>query len=342
MSKRSSATGFAIALAWPATYCKEPGSWYDPVTRWLGINRNNYYMAGHAALVLIDREELKCHYFDFGRYHAPFQHGRVRGAITDHDLKMHTDPRISADGRRIENLDEILTELQHNAACHGEGPLQASYTRIDFARSFDKVLSMQETGPIPYGPFVPGGSNCSRFVHTAIMAGKPAWSDIFRLKYFMPFTPTPLSNVHALKHKKVAPVMREGVPFFPARPLSNEELGTTLPAPVRQPDIPEDAQWLSGEGAGSWFSLRFRDVFLIVTRYAPDGTVECKGLFQESTGGSEKINSSLLQQSKSEFRLDYPSNCKEVTILYQGVRLRFERTVIERKMRLDRYPVMAN
>ncbi len=342
MSKRNSATGFAIALAWPATYCKEPGSWYDPVTRWLGISRNNYYRAGHAALVLIDREELKCHYFDFGRYHAPFQHGRVRGAITDHDLMMHTEPRISADGRSIENLDEILTELQHNAACHGEGPLHASYVRIDFARARDKVLAMQETGPIPYGPFVPGGSNCSRFVHTAIMAGKPAWSDLFRLKFFMPFTPTPLSNVHALQHRKVVPVMRKGVPFSPVRPLSREELGTTLPAPVRHPDIPGDALWLSGEGAGSWYSLRFRDVFLVVTRYAPDGAVECSGMFQETVRGSGKVNTSLLRKNNRDFRLDYPSNCKEVTLIYQGDRLRFERTVIARKIKPGRHPVMAN
>jgi hypothetical protein len=111
---------------------------------------------------------------------------------------------------------------------------------------------------------------------------------------------------------------------------------------LRHPDIPEDAQWLSGEGAGSWFSLRFRDVFLIVTRYAPDGTVECSGMYQESVGGSGKASSSLLQRNYSDFRLDHPSNCKEVALLYQGVRVRFERTVIERKMRPGKHPVMAN
>jgi len=342
MSAPNKNSGFAIALAWPATYCKEPGSWYDPVTRWLGISRHNYYRAGHAALVLIDSEELKCHYFDFGRYHAPYQHGRVSGAITDHDLMMQTEPRISADGRSIENLDEVLSELQHNAACHGEGPLHASYTRIDFARARDKALEIQETGPIPYGPFVPGGSNCSRFVHTAIMTGKPDWGDRLRLKYFMPFTPTPLGNVRALRHKKVVPVMREGVPFVPVRPLSREELGTTLPAPVRHPDIPEDAQWLSGEGAGSWFSLRFRDVFLVVTRYAPDGTEECKGMFQEDVSVRRKMDHTLLRQNISDFRIDHPSNCKEVTLLYQGIPLRFERTDFEHRMQMDQLPVMAN
>ena len=54
MHFRNKNSGLAIALAWPQTYCKQPGSWYDPVTEWLGINKNNYYRAGHAATVLID------------------------------------------------------------------------------------------------------------------------------------------------------------------------------------------------------------------------------------------------------------------------------------------------
>ncbi len=73
-------TGFAIAIAWPSTFCKQPGSWYDPLTLWLGVNYNHYYRVGHAAVVLIDPDKNKCHYFDFGRYHAPFQYGRVRNA----------------------------------------------------------------------------------------------------------------------------------------------------------------------------------------------------------------------------------------------------------------------
>ena len=84
--KRKESNGIAIALAWPQTYCKEPGAWYDPVTRRLGISRNNYYRAGHAALVLIERDGEQCHYFDFGRYHAPYQHGRVRSAVSNHDM----------------------------------------------------------------------------------------------------------------------------------------------------------------------------------------------------------------------------------------------------------------
>jgi hypothetical protein len=32
-------TGFAIALAWPATWCKQSGAWYDPLTSFLGFSK---------------------------------------------------------------------------------------------------------------------------------------------------------------------------------------------------------------------------------------------------------------------------------------------------------------
>ncbi len=166
-------TGFVIALAWPQTYCKEPGAWYDRFTRWLGINRNNYYMAGHAALVLIEGTGEKCHYFDFGRYHAPFQHGRVRSAVTDHDLELKTLPQISRDGKTIQNFRIILDELQQNPGYHGEGALYASYTNVDFQKAYGRALEMQQPGPIPYGPFLRKGSNCSRFVNSVNIAGDP-------------------------------------------------------------------------------------------------------------------------------------------------------------------------
>ncbi len=317
MKGKNEKYGFAIALAWPQTFCKEPGAWYDPVTRWLGINKNNYYQAGHAALVLIDSETEKCHYFDFGRYHSPYQHGRVRSAVTDHDLEMKTSPRISRDGKSIENFNEILEELQLNPACHGEGALHASYCEIDFHTAYNKVLQMQAESPIPYGPFIRNGSNCSRFVNTAILAGIPRWKYRMRLKYFVPFTPTPLNNVNSLQQKIVLPVILQKVPFFPVQRLSKTELESTLSQPVKHSDIPENAQWLSGEGAGSWFVVEFQNKQLKVTRYAPDGTIECLGLYKESNGHSFNPGDT--------YRVNYPSNCREVNLKNYGRKIQFER-----------------
>lgn len=300
-------TGFAIALAWPQTYCKQPGSWYDPITYFLGVNYNNYYKVGHAALVLIDKENSKAHYFDFGRYHAPYQYGRVRGAETDHDLEINTKPKISDCGNRILNYKEILLELQSNIACHGQGELHAGYCQVDFKTAFLQVKNMQDCSPIPYGPFTSKGSNCSRFVNTAIKAGVPTVKYRWKLKYKIPFTPTPLSNVKALDNKIIIEKMTIGELFCPLKPISKTLLKVTLPIPQKTNRVPKNAQWLSGEGAGSWFVFKLQGTLLRVIRYSPNGKVECSGLFENRDANSllGKIN---------EAQITYPSNCRKVSL----------------------------
>lgn len=318
MSRNNKPNGFAIALAWPQTYCKQPGAWYDPVTLLLGINQNNYYKVGHAALVLIDSRNLKTHYFDFGRYHAPYKHGRVRSAETDHDLKIKTAPVLSEDGQEIDNFREILTELQQNAACHGEGVLHASYCPINFEKAFAKAKQMQENSPIPYGPFKINGSNCSRFVNTAIRAGKPGFNHWVGLNFKVPLTPTPMSNVNALDKYLVMPKLLKGETFCPLRKLDKQLLVATLPAPERHPHIPENAQWLSGEGAGSWFVFDLEDTLFKVTRYSPLGVVECTGLY-------ENKNALNLIQKNNSYSVSYPSNCKTVSLKVNGSEIRLHR-----------------
>jgi len=191
--------GIAITLAWPETLCKQAGAWYDKPLKWLGINKSNYYKVGHAAIVLINKENGDCHYFDFGRYHSPYQHGRVRSAYTDHDLEIKTKAVISANGK-LENYNEILSELFNNESCHGSGELHASYCHINFGKAQKKAQEMQSVSPIPYGPFLPKGTNCSRFVNTVVLKGKPKWYYRFVLANPKTLSPTPLGNVKALSN----------------------------------------------------------------------------------------------------------------------------------------------
>ena len=151
-------SGFSIAIAWPETLCKQPGSWYDPLLRKLGFNKDGYYKVGHAAVVLINSDSGICHYFDFGRYHAPFQYGRVRDAETDHDLEIKIRAVIKEN--EIVNYMDILTELYFNSSCHGSGTLHASYCKINFEKAYNKAKMMQRNSPIPYGPFKIAGTNC--------------------------------------------------------------------------------------------------------------------------------------------------------------------------------------
>lgn len=318
MSTLNKYTGFAIALAWPETYCKQPGAWYDPFALLFGINKNNYYKVGHAALVLIDSEKLKAHYFDFGRYHAPYQHGRVRSAETDHDLEIKTTPAFTNDGERLENLREILFELQNNPACHGEGQLYASYCQINFETAYSKSKQLEEKSPIPYGPFKMNGSNCSRFVNTAIRAGKPNFRHWFGLNFKMPLTPTPMSNVNALENQLVLPKLLKGEPFCPLRKLDKQLLTATLPPPERHQNIPEKAQWLSGEGAGSWFVFDIENTLLKVIRYSVYGVIECTGLY-------ENKDAIALLKNQNSYKITFPSNCKTVSLKVNDTEIKFHR-----------------
>lgn len=318
MTKKREHTGIAVALAWPQTYCKQPGAWYDPIALFLGINTNNYYKVGHAALLLLDPKEKKAHYFDFGRYHAPYQYGRVRSAETDHELVVNTTPVFSSNHNNIENFREILSELQNNKACHGEGELYAAYCNVNFELAYAKAKQMQAESPIPYGPFVPNGSNCSRFVNKSMRAGNPSFKYRFGLKFMMPLTPTPLSNVNALRNKQIIPKIIQEETFCPSKKLSKQVLISTLPAPERHSAVPGNAQWLSGEGAGSWFVFILEGTQLKVTRYSPDGVVECDGFF-------ENPDALPLLKEQATFSISHPSNCKSVALKISNTEVQFQR-----------------
>ena len=303
-------SGFAIAIAWPRTLCKQPGSWYDPLAGWLGISKNNYYRAGHAALVLVEGDTGKCHYFDFGRYHAPYQHGRVRNEETDPGLAIGVRAKISADGRRISNFRDIMTVLQHNEECHGDGTLLASYCKVNFRMAHKKAVKMQAASPVAYGPFEYNGSNCSRFVNTCILAGKPAMKYRLKLRCFVPLTPTPLNNVNSLTHRIEIPHLRQEMPSCPQPTKDRRSLKSTLPEPERPADLPGDARWLSGEGAGSWFVIVRAGENLLVKRFSPKGKLECKEIFSV-------INDSSFDPGRP-YKLDHISNCKKVRVIQDG------------------------
>ena len=185
--------GFAIAVAWPQTKCKQAGAWYDFILRLLRINKNGYYTVGHAAVVLVDARSMTCHYFDFGRYHAPHGYGRVRSGETDHDLAIKVKPIVK--NGSLDNTDEILSSLLLNPSCHGDGILYAASARINFEKAYRCAIEFQEKEFLPYGPFVRKGTNCSRFVSSVIKKGNPGFPVALRLTFPATISPSPYWNV---------------------------------------------------------------------------------------------------------------------------------------------------
>lgn len=304
-SNQSTNSGFAIAIAWPETYCKQAGYFPDSILNFIGIAKYHYYKVGHAALVLVNAANGECKYFDFGRYHTPWQHGRTRSELTDPGLKVKTIAHISENKNEILNFDEILTELQLNPECHGEGAIHASYGAIHYEKALAKAYWFQAKSPFRYGPFAMGGSNCSRFVNDTLVAGSPNLWSLFRLRIVVPLTPTPLNNVNAFSHKKILPKLQKTSHFCP-QPLKEKAfLKTTLPEPERAINIPADAQWLSGEGCGSWFHIKPFEKHYQIARYNPQGVLEFVAQY---------FPNSHTFDPASEFKLAYLSHYEKVVV----------------------------
>lgn len=302
--------GFVIALAWPEMYCKQTAAWYDEFTHILGISKFRYYKVGHAAVTLVDPEG-NCHYYDFGRYHAPYSYGRVRGALSDHDLIIHTKAVFSEDGKQILNFREILEELQKNPACHGEGKLHASYSRIDYSAAHKKVTEMHTRHIYPYGPFIWNGTNCARFVNTIARAGRLSFRKWFHLRFLKPITSTTLTNVHGLNKKLVVPYMQEKAIFVPTALPEKARLYGILPMPPI-PDSLKDKNihWLSGEGAGSWFLPEFREKTVFLQRFTAEGTLE---------GAAElRLVSAKMPVDTHNIKLTYPSALHRLSLEIDG------------------------
>lgn len=295
--------GYLISLAWPETFCKQAGGWYDPLLNWMRISKHNYYKVGHAAVALVCPSSGEVHYFDFGRYHAPFGHGRVRSKHTDHELQMTVKGQFDSAGN-LTNYEEILHELANKEACHGSGTLHAGLLKVHFRNAFDKANAMQAESPIPYGPLLPNGTNCSRFVRSVMKAG--VRSSLKKIQLHLPLTvsPTPVSNVKVSKEIKQVKPINVGTPFCPTL-KTQDFLNGTLPEPPKPEHLPSSVQWLSGEGAGSWFHLEAHPLGIAVKRYDAAGTLECHGIYRSKDADVIEVDS---------YCITHPSHCERITL----------------------------
>lgn len=91
-------------------------------------------------------------------------------------------------------------------------------------------------------------------------------------------------------------------------------LKNTLPQPKKATNIPHDAQWLSGEGAGSWFSIKQSDLSYDIQRFSPDGKLECEGKF--------KNTSDTIFDIHTDFEITHLSHCQQVTVIQDQKKIR--------------------
>jgi hypothetical protein len=96
-----------------------------------------------------------------------------------------------------------------------------------------------------------------------------------------------------------------------------KNLNKTLTAPSLPKNLSNKAQWLAGEGAGSWFEINELDEALSyrIIRYSAFGELECESVFIPST----------VFNSKTKYAFTYPSHCAKISILQDSKIIVFTR-----------------
>lgn len=347
------ADGNILVLSWPDTYVSAIGSLYDPILKFIGLNKGGMYKAGHAALVLICNKTGRCEFFDFGRYITPNGKGRVRGSMTDPEVTIPI--KALFDGNQtLQNLEEILRWLDDNPkATHGEGRIVASVcTKVNYKKTREFILDFQSKGSMTYSPFYRKASNCSRFVAQAVKVGtSDRWTRI-KNTIRITGTPSPLGNVAncatdnqiweinskhvhsypAQKRTVLKDIVRgfiektpENLKGIPALPI-----GTVL-EPQRPDFLESNAVWLGGKGAGAWFQLlpdrTLGDNQFLIQRIDRNQEISFSNVFKDPTTNFKQEES---------FEFVYDCNAAYCTIFQHGEKIRLEAISVSQGEKSDR------
>jgi hypothetical protein len=325
---------FAIPLAYPDTVVMVSDEWYVKHLHYIGIGKKNYVKAGHAALVLIEKETGLIEYFDFGRYITPQSYGRVRSAVTDHELSIDFKAEI-VNGELV-NRDAIFNFFATNPKLtHGEGRLVATVCdNVNYDKAKSYIFELQEQYLVKYAAFKRDASNCARFVTDTLIRSISDPAVLKKLNGTKLFTPSPIGNVLAVKGENEAfqvstkgvvakftnSKQKEIVYCFLDRINSHKSSlkGTLEPSKVK--GLSAKAQWLSGIGSGAWFELFKTDTEneFLFKRTSAYGTVDTYSRFV--------INKSLFNINES-YKFDYSSNCNQLKIIQNDELFTFYRHV---------------
>ena len=336
----SKLNGVIIPLAWPDALVGSSYPKMDPFWKALNICRDSFYKVGHAAMLLVNLDSGEVQYFDFGRYIAPEGHGRIRSQETDPELELSL--RAEVMNGKVQNLKEILLEISNNPHTHGSGTLYAGeYYGFDFQEVLEHIHERQEYVLQEYGPFVVGGTNCSRFVAQTI-ANFSKWKT--RVKFLYPWyaTPSPLGNIYncpsgimiSVKDEQVEEIdiekfvtrmriLRKKVFFTkedPPVPPKEKALNGNFKVKQRPENVSDKAIWLGGLGAGAWHDIvDVQSEKIRVKRVQASGFVDFEEDFYHDP------LSGKFQHDKP-FEIIHGTTFKAVIALQEDRKLHFNRT----------------
>jgi len=98
----------------------------------------------------------------------------------------------------------------------------------------------------------------------------------------------------------------------------NDFSGTLYP-PIEPSNLPEDAQWISGQGVGCWFFVEntLTNKEYRIQRFTPEGEVDCDRLFAQETDD-------LAFDAELPHAFKHISHCGECTIEQGGTIFTFK------------------
>ncbi|MCL7762917.1 hypothetical protein MPF19_05765 [Polaribacter sp. Z014] len=326
--------GIIIILSYPDTVVR-PAYWEPSSKIWplIGIGGKHAVQAGHAALLLIKKEEPEISYFDFGRYITTYSNGRVRCKKTDPELEVSINAKFK--NGTLTNLKDILLWIEkHPEKTHGDGRLVASvHNEIDFSKAHQFIHQLIDEKEIPYGAFIKKGTNCARFVTDAIIASSSNKKIGQQLKKSNLLTPSPIGNVikgntnniiytiykQEIKVYKNRSILKEyKASFF--KKFNNEPnlIGTEHPN-IKVFEL-KKGTWLGGIGSGAWFKIEQQVNLEIykIARYTAKGKKDFEALFS--------INKTCFNPSIAH-NFMHPTNCKEVFIQQKDKKYYFKKNI---------------
>ncbi|WP_375239024.1 DUF6695 family protein [Aurantibacter sp.] len=323
-------TAFIIPLAYPDTVVRVSNEWYLQHLHYIGIGKKNYVKAGHAAFVLIEKLTGVIEYFDFGRYITPEPFGRVRSSLTDNELVIDLKAEIKND--TILNLKDILLFFATNPKLtHGKGRMVATVcSEVNYMRAKQYVARFQYD-LIPYAAFKRKASNCARFVTDMLLVSVQNKIFIRKLNKIKLFTPSPIGNVLSVKgNTDVFEISDDGDVSIFKNKKYKEILNCFLDSvkdhkvnlqgnlePKKVKGLSNNAQWLSGIGAGAWFELFKTEIKneFIFKRTSAFGTVDVEAIFKVSD---------LSFNINEAYQFTHKSNCDILLIRQNSVLFKFE------------------
>ena len=322
----SNSDGIIIILSYPDTIVR-PAYWEPSSKIWpkIGIGSKHAVQAGHAALVLINKENSEINYFDFVRYITSYGNGRVRCKETDPELKIPIKPEFK--NGELFNLKNILLWLEkHPEKTHGEGRLIVGVnTDIDYIKAEKHIHNLIDKKEIPYGVFNKDGSNCARFVTNTLIKSCNQKKTSIKLKSSNYLTPSPIGNViKGNSDNKIYEIFNQEISYYKNRSILKEYKESFFNKFDIEPDLKgtehpnleifdlDHGTWLGGIGSGAWFKIESQmdaETYKIV-RYNAIGEKDFEGSFTLDN---------LLFDAKKEYQFIHPTSCKEVFITQNDI-----------------------